>query len=88
MRPVKFKNEFELLTKPTVIQSMYNAITFINASTAITDIVTINNLPLNPGQSLSIEGNNDEIDTTVYSVGMGTSTTASVWVIKKQNLPS
>ena len=81
----KFKIDFEFLTKPTVIQSHYNAITFINGSTAATDIVYVNNIPLAPTQSLSIEGNANEIDTTVYNVSMGTSTTATCIVIKKQN---
>lgn len=82
----KFKVDFEFLTKPTIIQSHYNAITFINGSTSATDIIYINNIPLAIGQSLSIEGNANEIDTTVYNVGMGTSITATCIVIKKQNL--
>ena len=82
----KFKVDFEFLTKPTIVQSHYNAITFINGSTISTDIIYVNNVPLGLGQSLSIEGNNNEIDTTVYTVSMGTSTTATCIVIKKQNL--
>ena len=82
----KFKVDFEFLTKQTIIQSHYNAITFINGSTTATDIIYVNNIPLAIGQSLSIEGNANEIDTTVYNVGMGTSTTATCIVIKKQNL--
>lgn len=81
----KFKVDFEFLTKPTIIQSHYNAITFINGSTAATDIIYVNNVPLGIGQSLSIDGNSDEIDTTVYNISMGTSTTATCIVIKKQN---
>ena len=82
----KFKVDFEFLTKPTIVQSHYNAITFINGSTSALDIIYINNVPLNTGQSLSIEGNFGEMDTTVYNVSMGTSTTATCIVIKKQNL--
>lgn len=82
----KFKVDFEFLTKPTIVQSHYNAITFINASTISTDIIYVNNVPIGLGQSLSIEGNQNEIDTTVYTISMGTSTTATCIVIKKQNL--
>lgn len=82
----RFKIEFEFLTKPTIIQSKYNAITFLNNSTSVSDIVYLNNVPINPGDSISIQGNANEIDTTVYTVSMGQSTTATCIVIKKQNL--
>lgn len=42
-------------------------------------------MPLAIGQSLSIDGNSDEIDTTVYNISMGASTTATCIVIKKEN---
>jgi len=65
------------------------SITFIPGSNAITFInnggsqVFVNNIPLPIGASLSIEGNNDEIDTTQYNLNFGTSTNGNVLVIQK-----
>jgi hypothetical protein len=57
-----------------------NAITFINNGATT---VTVNNIPLAVGASLSIEGNENEIDTTQYNLNFGTSTTGNVLVIQK-----
>ena len=46
----------------------------------------INTMPLLAGQSLSINGNENEMDATEYNIDFGTSTTGSIWVIKKINL--
>lgn len=82
----RYKIEIDFLTQPTVVQADFNAVTFINNSTAIGDLAYVNNVPLNPGQSLSIEGNANEIDTTVYNIGFRTSTTATLIMIKKKNI--
>lgn len=57
-----------------------NAITFINNGLAS---VTINNIPLAVGASLAIEGNENEVDVTRYSLDFGTSTNGNVLVIQK-----
>jgi hypothetical protein len=57
-----------------------NAITFINNGGSI---VLLNNIPLAIGASLSIEGNENEIDVTQYTLDFGTSTTGNVLVIQK-----
>jgi hypothetical protein len=78
------------MKKYKIVMVQYQeSITFIPGSNAITFInnggtaVTVNNIPLPVGSSLSIEGNNDEIDTTQYSLNFGTSTTGNVLVIQK-----
>jgi hypothetical protein len=57
-----------------------NAITFINNGGSI---VLLNNIPLAIGASLAIEGNENEIDVTQYTLDFGTSTTGNVLVIQK-----
>jgi hypothetical protein len=57
-----------------------NAITFINNGGSI---VLLNNIPLAVGSTLSIEGNENEIDVTQYTLDFGTSTTGNVLVIQK-----
>jgi hypothetical protein len=57
-----------------------NAITFVNNGGSI---VLLNNIPLAIGASLSIEGNENEIDVTQYTLDFGTSTTGNVLVIQK-----
>jgi hypothetical protein len=57
-----------------------NAITFINNGASI---VLLNNIPLAIGSSLSIEGNENEIDVTQYTLDFGISTTGNVLVIQK-----
>lgn len=52
------------------VGSLCNAITFIN--TSLIDTIYVLNVPVLPQQSLSIEGNENEIDTTDYLVRVGT----------------
>jgi hypothetical protein len=61
--------------------SKANAVTFINIGTIN---VTLNNtLVLTPGQSLSIEGNINEIDLTEYFINFGTATNGALLIIRK-----
>jgi hypothetical protein len=57
-----------------------NAITFINNGGSI---VLLNNITLAIGASLSIEGNENEIDVTQYTLNFGTATNGNVLVIQK-----
>jgi hypothetical protein len=57
-----------------------NAITFINNGGSI---VLLNNITLAIGASLSIEGNENEIDVTQYTLNFGTATNGNVPVIQK-----
>ena len=66
----KYYVQFEVLQSSGKVQSLCNAITFNNTSAA--DTVLINGMPLKPLQSISIEGNEGEIDTTDYNVVLGT----------------
>lgn len=77
--------DIKFITLPTVIHANCNAITFINNSTSLTDVAYINNVPIQPNQSLSIEGNENEVDKTVYNISFGTSTTATLIVLQKVN---
>jgi len=58
-----------------------NAITFINPSALIT--FKVNNIPVLPNATLSIEGNENETDITDYQIDFGTATTGTCYVIKK-----
>jgi hypothetical protein len=78
----KYKIEVMSYNSNYNIVSNCNAITFYNNGTVDCKISTI---PLPAGQSLSIEGNNDEIDTTTYLLDFGTSLTGNVFVIRKVN---
>jgi hypothetical protein len=57
-----------------------NAITFINNGASI---VLLNNIPLAIGASLSIEGNESEIDITQYTLNFGNATNGNILVIQK-----
>ena len=66
----KFVVKFQVLQSSGKIPSLCNAITFNN--TSLIDTVLVNNMPLQPQQTLSIEGNEGEIDYTDYNVKLGT----------------
>ena len=80
--PIRYKNEFFQYLQTVRIPSNCNAITFMN--NGLVD-AKINTMPLLAGQSLSINGNENEMDATEYNIDFGTSTTGSIWVIKKIN---
>ena len=59
-----------------------NAITFINKSN--TNVPVINGYPLAIGESLSIQGNENEIDTSIYKVSIDfTAGTPDLYIITK-----
>jgi hypothetical protein len=66
----KYKIEFTQYSEQNIqVISNCNAITFINNSTTLP--ITINNiLEIPVGGSIAIEGNENEIDTTVYNLGV------------------
>ena len=62
------------------VTSQCNNITFINNGAST---IQINNFNLVAGASLSIGGNENEIDTTVYQLNFQGATNGNVSVIKK-----
>lgn len=66
----KYFVQIQVLMQSGLIRSNCNAIQIINTSTS--DIVKINGLPIQPGQSLSINGNANEIDVSDYTIELGT----------------
>lgn len=60
----------QLIQQSGKVPSECNSITFLN--TSLIDTVLVLNVPIAPGQSLSIQGNEDEIDMTDYLVQLGT----------------
>lgn len=60
-----------------------NAIQFINKSA--TNTPTINGYPLAYNEVLSINGNENETDETIYNVEIPTTGTADLWIITKYN---
>jgi len=69
-------------TQTTKVISNCNAITFYNTGLVA---AKINTIPLPAGESLSIEGNENEMDITDYNIDLGTATTGTIFVIKKVN---
>jgi hypothetical protein len=82
MPNTKYKIDVQSYSTSIDIESNCNAITFYNSGTID---AKINTIPLLAGQSLSIEGNNNEIDATVYHLDFGGNTTGVVFVIRKVN---
>lgn len=79
----KLKFETAKYTENIRIPANCNGITFINNSTVVTDIVYINDIPLQPnGGAISFQCNANEIDTTEYFIQVNTSLTAIINVIK------
>lgn len=66
----KYNIDFQVIDQSGIIRSNCAAITFIN--TSLIDTVKINTFPIQPGQTLSIEGNEKELDITTYICELGT----------------
>lgn len=80
MERQKYNTQFMIIDQSGIVRSDCAGITFINTSLA--DTITVNTFPIKPGASLSIDANENEIDTTVYQVKIGTDPN-TLWVIKK-----
>jgi hypothetical protein len=66
----KYKVEFTQYNEQNIeVKSDCNAITFINNGTTF-DLAINNILLIPPGGSIAIEGNENEIDTTTYNLGV------------------
>lgn len=76
----KFFEKFELINAPQEVRSLCNSITIINTGTAT---AVVNGLPLTTGNQYVSEGNQDEENTTNYSVRFAGAGTQQVFVIKK-----
>lgn len=76
----KYRIEIQQYQQNYNVTSLCNNITFINTGTID---VQINTFILVPNSSLSIGGNADEIDTTIYNVSFQGATNGNLIVIKK-----
>ena len=76
----KYKTEFLQYTSDFTIQSNCNSIAFINLGSIP---VTIDKLILAPGASLSIDGNENEQNTTDYRITFGGLSNGVLTVIRK-----
>lgn len=79
---ILFTTETMIYQKSAFVASNCNSITFINTGS---DNVYVDNLLLQPGNDLSIEGERDEFNTKVYNVAFpaGALVAPSLTVIKK-----
>jgi hypothetical protein len=77
----RYKIEFSQYSATIKIDSNCNSISFVNAGTID---CTINQFILPAGASLSIDGNENEIDTTVYNINFAS--VGLIQVIKKMYL--
>jgi len=77
MKP--YRNEFKVYNTDDVIESDCNSIAFKNDGTAN---AVINGITITTGNSVSIDGNANEIDRTIYNLSFGTGT-AQLTVIRK-----
>ena len=75
---LKYATDFYTVDTSKYIESDCNTITFINYGTPV---VTIENVPLQQNQSLSISGNAGEITNQKFFVNFGTSTSGNNCVI-------
>jgi len=75
-----YNTQFQVIDQSGTVRSDCAGITFIN--TSLIDTITVNTFPIKPGASLSIDANENELDTTVYQVKLGTDPN-TLWVIKK-----
>lgn len=85
-KPTKFKyiiTEIKSSVVITTSSQSINAITFINKSANNTPI--INGYPIAPGESLTLSGNEYEVDDTIYNVTIPDTGTPNFWTITKFN---
>lgn len=75
----KYRIEFLQFTETERISSNCAGITFVNIGTGN---VLINNFPVVPGASLSIDANENEIDVTEYNLNF-LGAPGTLWVVKK-----
>ena len=81
----QYTTEFKPYYSPNNIFADCNSITFINTGNVIT---YINGMPLFPNQSITIDGNESEIDTTNYQFWFATTNlpatpSAALFVVRK-----
>lgn len=81
---IRYRTEFEQITKTTKVQSNCNSITFVVM--AGSPDALINNFPVTNATPLVIEGNAGEINVTEYNVSFGTSLEGNVWVLRYINI--
>jgi hypothetical protein len=75
---LKYATDFYTVDTSQYIETDCNTVTFINYGTPV---VTIENVPLQQNQSLSISGNAGEVTNQKFFVNFGTSTTGNNCVI-------
>jgi hypothetical protein len=80
---VEFNVKFELVNTSQVIRSDCNAITVLNTGTVN---AVLNGVTLLPGGSFQVQGNELEIDRSIYNVFFDPAAvgTREVYVIRKQ----
>ncbi len=75
---LKYSTDFYTVDLSQYIETECNSVTFINYGTSI---VNIENVPLQPNQSLAITGNAGEVTNQKFFVNFGTSTTGNNCVV-------
>lgn len=76
----KFYTEIKNFYSSSYLESDCNSISFVNIGT---NPVVVNGLTLQQNQSLNIEGNFNEIDTTQYYISFSGAGTNNLAVIRK-----
>ena len=69
MKDREYFVQIQVIMQSGSIRSNCNAIQIINTSNF--DIIKVNGLPIQAGQSLSINGNVNEIDVSDYNIELG-----------------
>ena len=77
----KYNINFRVIQQSGVIPSNCNSITFIN--TGVADTVKVNTFPIAPGQTLSIDGNAQEIDDPNYLIELGATEPGPFFILTK-----
>lgn len=80
MKLTKFREEFTLINQTQEIRSECNSLTVINIGTA--DAI-INGVTIAPGEQYYVQGNENEINDTRYTISFSGAGTEQVQLIRK-----
>lgn len=80
MKCVKYTTQTDIVLTASQVESNCNSISFLNVGS---DVVTVDNVRLLPGNSFDINGNFGEVNIKVYTVIFLTTTNPQLAVVRK-----
>lgn len=79
----RYVHEFEQIIEPKDWSKDNNGVTFINTGNSV---ALINGLPVQPGQSLNLQGRPGETDCTTYKISFVNTQAGRIDVVAKINI--